>query len=196
MTFSCRLTLLLLTAIATIGCTAAEPQTAGGVVSSTDSAEPASSTPAWFDPSWPPPPPRPDPPPVDPTVTPISRASATAEAKQALEVCGALERDSPAIDRMGLIPVAAVAPEYVRVTAAAPQLTTNALSPAWVIEFRGERPDPMAGQSWIDATCIVIDGEPVFYATGPVRDLETGRIERGYYPSKPPPQKSLPAVLP
>jgi hypothetical protein len=64
----------------------------------------------------------------------------------------------------------------------APQLQTS--SPVWVIQFRGEVPQLMAGQSWIDPMCAVIDGEPAFYATGPVRDLASGKIVRGYWPER------------
>ena len=111
-------------------------------------------------------------------------------------MCGAFEPEAPIVERMGLISTANSAPTYVRVTMEAPQLATMASFPAWVVQFRGERPDAKVGQSWIDATCIVIDGEPVFYATGPVRDLSSGKILRGYYPVNIPPEKALPLLGP
>ena len=113
-----------------------------------------------------------------------------------MTACGVFDPGSPAVDRMGLIPSPNTAPEYARVTTAAPQLSMNPLQPAWIVQFRGERGDPMVGQSWIDATCIVIGGEPGMYATGPVRDLASGKILRGYYPVTRLPDKSLPQLRP
>jgi len=100
------------------------------------------------------------------------------------------------VDRAGLIVSADRAPDYARVTPSAPQLAMNAGKPAWMVQFRGDWPDAKTGQSWIDATCIVIDGEPGFYSTGPVRDLASGKIVRGYYPVANAPSKALPPIMP
>jgi hypothetical protein len=190
------LVLLVACALAIAGCSTLGASAPSQIPSTPTSTSAASSTPPWFDPTWPSPPPRPPVPPVDPAIAPVSRSGASAAAKQALEACGVFEPFAPEVDGMGLIASANSAPDYARVTLTAPQLSMNASLPAWIVQFRGERPDPKAGQSWIDPTCIVIDGEPAFYATGPRRDLATGKILRGYYPAAKPPVKSLPPLQP
>jgi hypothetical protein len=95
-----------------------------------------------------------------------------------------------------MIKRAADASKYVAVPATAPQLAVKGSEPAWVIQFVGEWPDAKTGESWIDHTCIFIGEDPVQYATGPRRDLRTGKIVRGYYQLQQPPSFSLPPLAP
>ncbi len=85
---------------------------------------------------------------------------------------------------------------YARLSDKAPQITDNLGSLAWLVQFRGDWPDAKTGQSWIDATCMVVGDDPVIYATGPIRDLQTGKILRGYYAEAAVPAWAIPGLEP
>jgi hypothetical protein len=119
--------------------------------------------------------------PVDMSITAVSASHPSPNAKSVLKGCRAYDLGLDHVAGMGELARGTDAPRF-GLSVLAPQLQTS--SPVWVIQFRGEVPQLMAGQSWIDPTCAVIDGEPGFYATGPVRDLASGKIIRGYWPER------------
>ena len=124
---------------------------------------------------------RPPSPPVDPSIAPVSASHPAPGAKAALDVCRAYELGLDHVAGIGLVPHATDTPRF-GLSAEAPMLKVSAA--AWVIQIRGEIRQLHSGEMWIDPTCVVIDGEPGFYATGPVRSLATGRILRGYWPDR------------
>ena len=130
--------------------------------------------------------------PVDTTIPPVSRANPGADAQQALDACGVAQYGLDHVASMGLVTHARDADQYARLSPQAPLLDSDA--PAWVVQLRGEIPQPMSGEIWIDPTCVVVSGQSSFYATGPVRDGATGAIKRGYW--GPTPQQSLPTLAP
>jgi hypothetical protein len=132
--------------------------------------------------------------PVDPALAPVSRSNPPPDAKKALELCGAYQYGLDHVAGIAHIQRASDAVRYARLTSNTVEL--NVPSDAWMIQYAGERPDPITRQSWIDSTCLVIAGEPVVFATGPIRDLETGKIVSGYAPVASPPTLSLPALDP
>jgi hypothetical protein len=133
----------------------------------------------------------PTPPAVDGSIQPVSASQPSAEAKAALEACGVYDLGLEMVAGMGRLSQGKDAIRF-GLSANAPQLQTQ--SPVWVIQLRGEVPQLRIGQIWIDPICTVIDGAPGFYAAGPIRDLETRQIVRGYWPE--PPMASLPSLAP
>jgi hypothetical protein len=95
---------------------------------------------------------------------------------------------------MGRISTASSAPSYARLSRKAPQLQSTA--PAWIIQFHGERNSLKSAESWIDPTCVFVDGDAVTYSTGPVRDMKTGLFIRGYWSEDAPATWSLPPLAP
>lgn len=180
---------------ASVAACAASPA-ASPVLPSPDALPSPLATPQWTpDPSWPTPPPPPSPLPVNPALPPKTVSALEPGDLEALTACGATDPDFG-----GLASVAGFAylndlrdaPKYVRVGDRAPQLLQEV--PGWIVQFRGERPQVALGESWVDPTCIYANGEPVFYATGPIRDLKTGEIIRGYWDGSPAPVNSLPPL--
>lgn len=157
----------------------------------TPSANSTSNPPPGGEPTVEPPPSRPPTPPIDPSISPVSASHPSSDAKEALDACGAYEFGLDHVAGVGLIPHATDAPRF-GLSAAAPLL--KVATPAWVIQFRGEMAQLRSGETWIDPTCVVIDREPAFYATGPVRSLATGKIVRGYWPD--PATASVPPLDP
>ncbi len=123
----------------------------------------------------------PEAPPIDPAIVPVSASSPSPQAANALKLCRAYDLGLDHVAGMGLLVHGTDAPRF-GLSAAAPQLKTDA--PVWAIQFRGDFPQPQVGQSWIDAMCVVVDGEQGFYSVGPIRDLATGKIVRGYWPER------------
>jgi hypothetical protein len=144
--------------------------------------------------SWEPAPPSPSSVPIDETLTPISASSPSKDAKEALDLCGAYQFGLTSVAGMAYLEHVDDARKYARLSPRVPELALDA--GAWMIQFRGERADPITRQSWIDATCLVIDGNPHVYATGPMRDLRSGKITSGYYPVDELPGLSLPPLGP
>jgi hypothetical protein len=130
--------------------------------------------------------------PVDTALLPVSASNPDPAALTALELCGAFQFGLDSVAGMALLRRVSDAPKYARLSPKVPELALG--SSAWMIQFRGERPDPITRESWIDATCLVIDGSPHVYATGPTRDLRTGKIVSDYYPVAVPPTLSLPPL--
>jgi hypothetical protein len=110
---------------------------------------------------------------VDPSVAQVSLSNPSPDAQQALDLCNAKQYGLDKVARIGLIARAHDAIHYVPLQGIEPEIQTD--SPAFIIQFQGEIPQPMYnGETWIDPICVVIDGESGFYATGP-RLLADGR---------------------
>jgi hypothetical protein len=131
--------------------------------------------------------------PVDPSVAAISRSEPGTEALAALSACHVPDQyPLEEVTRMGFIPHASDARQYVRLTGREPELATDA--PAWLVEFAGPIPQPMSGENWFDAVCAVVDGNGGFFATGDVVSMD-GRIDHPLpVPSEP--TYSLPTLAP
>ena len=112
-------------------------------------------------------------PPVDPSVAPVSRSHPSVDAQQALTVCQVVTIGIDKITGMGLISAANRAPEYAPLTGLEPEIASDAS--AWMVQFSGEVPQPMSGETWIDPVCVVISGYGGFNATGPVI-LKSGEL--------------------
>lgn len=132
-------------------------------------------------------------PPPGSAIAPVSRSNPTSEQAEIIQLCLneiiAIEQ----VDRMGLVPSARDLPRYVPLTGREPQIQTDA--PAWVIQFKGEIPMLLAGEVWIDPICVVINGERGYFATGPVRNLDTGALHTPEVPANPP-DRALPTLAP
>ncbi len=113
-----------------------------------------------------------------------------------MTACGVFDRGIGTVSGAGAIDTALDVSRYAAVPATAPQLAGDPTGAAFVIQFMGEWPDAMTGESWIDHTCVFIAGDPVNYATGPRRSLGSGKILSGYYETDPPPAFSLPSLAP
>jgi hypothetical protein len=142
--------------------------------------------------AWEPAPSAPPKAPVDMSLAPVSASAPTPSEKEALDLCGAYEYGIKTVAGMGFVTSLSDVPKYARLPPTAPELQGH--GGAWLIQFAGERPDEMTRQSWIDPTCLVIGGTPHVYATGPTRDLKTGKIVRGYYDVDVQPTLSLPPL--
>lgn len=112
---------------------------------------------------------------MDASIAPVSVSDPSAEAAEALRLCQVLDNyGSAKISGMGKIAHARDAVRYAAFTGLEPEIKTDA--PAWLVTFKGELAMPMSREIWIDPTCIVVGGSPMFYATGPVRSTETGAV--------------------
>jgi hypothetical protein len=122
--------------------------------------------------------------PVDPAIQPVSVSSPSPDAAAALERCGVAQYGIKLVAGMGLLAHASDLPAYAPMTGLEPELASD--RPTWLIQFRGELPMPTSREVWVDPICVVIDGEGGFFATGPVRHLDTGTITAPPAPKRPP----------
>ena len=130
---------------------------------------------------------------LEPTISPVSISNPSPGAKDAFEKCHI--GDMIPIEKvagMGQVSSAKDLLHYVPLTGREPQLQEE--SPAWVIQITGELRQ-RGNEIWIDPTCIVTANDFGFYATGPVRNTETGQVLEPEPPSKPP-DRSLPPLVP
>jgi len=95
--------------------------------------------------------------PVDPSIVPVSRSKPSAEASKALEACQ-IPDNTPLgqVIGMGLVPRAADLYRYINIPATQYEIQTD--SDAWAIALRGEVPQPLSHEIWIDPTCVIIGG--------------------------------------
>lgn len=124
---------------------------------------------------------------------PVSISNPSPGAKDAFEKCHI--GDMILIDKvggMGQVPSAKDLPHYVPLPGRVPQLKEE--SPAWVIQIKGEV-QQFGNEIWIDPTCIVTANDFGFYATGPVKNTETGDVIKPETPSNPP-DRTLPPLVP
>jgi hypothetical protein len=129
----------------------------------------------------------------EPTISPVSISNPNPGAKDAFEKCHI--GDMILIEKvagMGQIPSAKDLLHYVPLTGREPQLQEE--SPAWVIQIKGEV-QQFGNEIWIDPICIVTANDHGFYATGPVKNTETGQVLEPEPPSKPP-DRTLPRLVP
>jgi hypothetical protein len=96
------------------------------------------------------------------------------------------------VSGMGLVASARNLAHYVPLTGREPQL--KEVGPAWVIQIRGDVPQP-GGEVWTDPTCVVTQSEFGYFATGPVRNTATGKVVTPEPPATPPDAK-LPPLAP
>ena len=130
---------------------------------------------------------------VDPSITPVSLSHPPSGAAEALRICQVGDLiGADVVSGFGEVPHARDAVRYSNLTGAEPELRTDA--PAWLVQVRGEVPMLTSGEVWIDPTCIVVDGNGGWYATGPVRDATSGVLETAPSVGEEP-DLSLPAPL-
>jgi hypothetical protein len=103
--------------------------------------------------------------PVDKSIAPISRSDPSPAAKQAMDACQ-IDAESDAVAGAGLVPSANRVREYAGLTGREPELATS--NPAWVFQISGPVPQLLAGETWLDPICVVVDGTPSWFATGEV----------------------------
>lgn len=134
---------------------------------------------------------------MDASITSVSRTSPTAEAREALEACQIGDDQMDQIIGMGLVPRGRDLPRYINISGTEPEIDSD--SPAWAITLRGEVPQPTSHEVWIDPTCVIIDGEQGYFATGGgYKVLESGK--RGPFipplETTPGPDLALPPLAP
>lgn len=90
-----------------------------------------------------------------------------------MEACRIAELGLESISGMGEIPRSSDLTRYAGLSGR--ELVFDRPGPQWVIQLRGEIPQPIEGEDWFDPLCVVAEGEPLFVATGKVR-LPDGTI--------------------
>jgi len=132
-----------------------------------------------------------------PDVTPVSLSAPSTLAAEGIRLCG-VQQWAKEVGGIGIIDHARLLPYYVPLTGREPEIQRD--TPAFVVQYSGQIRLPLRGgpgsAGYTDATgttCVVLDGAPRFYITGPATD-SLGR------PSTPEPApldtKDLPAPLP
>lgn len=118
-------------------------------------------------------------------VTAVSRSAPSAEAAEAMKLCGVDRYGADRVTGMGQVASAGDVANYVEVYGVEPELKTT--SPAWVVTFKG-RIDLGRGYWADDPVCVVIDGHPTvfmphlsgrgdqFYSAPPVRNRPTDQL--------------------
>lgn len=136
--------------------------------------------------------------PIDPSIRPVSRGNPEPEAKAALESCQLVDDARlDTISGMGFIPRSEDLPRYINITGAEPEIQSD--GGVWAIVLKGELPQPMSHEVWLDATCVIIDGEQGYFATGGAyRVLEDGSFGPFLPPmqANPGPEWALPPLAP
>lgn len=123
--------------------------------------------------------------PVDGSITPVSASNPGEEAAKVLTKCNIGDQiELGKVTGMGKIPQASDLARYVPLTGREPQL--KEAGAAWIVTISAELPQPGSTEHWINPTCVVTDGDVGYFATGPVKDVATGKTV--------PPEK--PAVSP
>jgi hypothetical protein len=128
---------------------------------------------------------------IDVGIPPVSATSPSADARAALEACGAYARGLDTVAAMGEIPSARLAPTYVPLWGVEPEIQTD--SPAWIVVFNG-RIELGRGYWAEDPVCVVIGGVATTFMPGPY-----GRGDERTDPPSPPsggPTRSLPPLAP
>jgi hypothetical protein len=132
-----------------------------------------------------------------PGVTAVSLSSTSGDAAAGILACG-VRKYAANIQGMGIVASARTLPQFVRLTGREPEIQSDA--PVFVVEFTGPLRLPLRGgvgsaayRDIDNATCAVIDGWPIWYATGSWVD---SLGNRGAPEQAPMPDKSLPTPLP
>ncbi len=134
---------------------------------------------------------------VDADVTAVSLSAPSTTAAEGIAACN-VQKWSKALGGIGIIDHARLLPYYVPLTGREPEIQRD--SPAFVVQFSGPirlvtRGGP-GSAAYVDiqgATCVVLDGAPVWYMSGPwtYPNGQTGTPEPA-----PLDTKDLPAPLP
>lgn len=133
--------------------------------------------------------------PGPPELQQISVSNLGSEAFGILAKCHVSAGDQVSFDRvvgMAKIPTAADIVHYVPLSGREPQLRDP--GPAWVVQLRGDFLQ-RGGEIWTDPTCVVTTTDSGFFATGLVRNTQTGQT----FTPEPPvmvPDRALPPLAP
>ena len=124
----------------------------------------------------------------------VSASHPSADAAAAMEACQ-VGQLIPLTQVVGMARLASArdVPRYVPLTGREPEIQTDA--PAWVIQVSGDVSAVRNGEVWKDPTCVVIDDQSGFYATGRVTNVASGKVSAPGPPAIPPDSK-LPPLLP
>lgn len=98
-----------------------------------------------------------------------------------------------AVTGMGKIARASDLGHYLPLTGREPQLSQT--GPAWIVTVHADLPQPGGGGVWNDPACVVIDGQPGWFAVGTITDPSTGIV----YPRASDtiaPDRALPSLAP
>jgi hypothetical protein len=129
----------------------------------------------------------------------LQQVSASNPGSQALGVLGLCQIGAGyqvSLDRvvgMAKLTTAADIVHYVPLSGREPQLRDP--GPAWVVELRGDIPQPKIAEIWTDPTCVVTTTDSGYFATGLVTKTETGQTFRPQPPGMVP-DRVLPPLAP
>lgn len=111
---------------------------------------------------------------LDSDVTPVSLSSARGLAADGLEGCG-VSMYADQVRGIGVLERSTLLPRYVPLTGREPEIKPD--RPAFAVLFEGSIRLPLRGgpgspsyQDIESATCVFIDGAPIWYVTGPWED--------------------------
>jgi hypothetical protein len=109
----------------------------------------------------------------EPVLEPVSLSRPTAEAAKALGLCEVAGREDQ-VAGMALLTHASDLPGYAPLTGREPEIQTS--DAAWVVAYRGLITFTSRSQAgsieMTDPTCAVIDGVPIWFATGSTRSSD------------------------
>lgn len=131
--------------------------------------------------------------PSDDGITPVSASSPSAAAKAAFAKCHVGDDDLiplTSVTGAGRIASAKDLAHYMPLTGREPQLGEP--GPAWIVTVHAELPQPGSNEAWTDPTCVVTDGESGWFATGPITDVQTGKVTAPEAPAKQPDRRVPP----
>jgi hypothetical protein len=129
----------------------------------------------------------------DAGITPISASSPSAAAKVALAKCHVGDDDLipfKSVTGAGQIASAKDLGHYLPLTGREPQLGES--GPAWIVTVHAELPQPGSNEVWRDPTCVVTDGDSGWFATGPITDVQTGKVTEPEAPAEQPDRRIPP----
>jgi len=130
-----------------------------------------------------------------PDVTPVSLSAPSTLAAEGMRFCG-VQQWAKDVGGIGIIAHARLLPYYVPLTGREPEIQRD--TPAFVVQYSGTIRIPTRTLTpMLDvqgATCVVLDGAPIWYISGPARDPLTGQT----WTPEPAPldTKDLPPLMP
>jgi hypothetical protein len=136
--------------------------------------------------------------PISETVEPVSQSNPGVAASSALQTCqiGGSDDRTPVtlamVVGMGQLQSARDILRFVALTGREPVFASS--GPVWVVQVKGDVPQ-RGGEVWSDPTCIVSANVSGWYATGPIRNVNTGKTTLPESPTRPPDQ-ALPPLAP
>ena len=131
---------------------------------------------------------------VAPTLAPVSASHPGTEAAAVLATCR-IGEGVPVDEVAGMakLPSARDLPHYAPLTGREPVLREP--GPLWVVQIKGDVPEPMSGEIWTNPICIVSSSDSGYLGTGPITNLATGRVTPPEPPAVPP-DRTLPPLAP